>query len=96
MGRGTLPCKDVGGRWGYAELLEQSMPKATVTQLDDWVEEDFDPNIVDADELAEAVMALARRWSRNAPYHPTNLVFDRHFFSGYQRDRLITAVYLGV
>lgn len=71
MGRGTLPCKDVGGRWGYAELLEQSMPKATVTQLDDWVEEDFDPNIVDADELAEAVMALARRWSRNAPYHPT-------------------------
>ncbi len=78
------------------EFKRQVVQDYLASETLDWVEEDFDPNIVDADELAEAVMALARRWSRNAPYHPTNLVFDRHFFSGYQRDRLITAVYLGV
>ncbi len=53
------------------EFKRQVVQDYLASETLDWVEEDFDPNIVDADELAEAVMALARRWSRNAPYHPT-------------------------
>jgi hypothetical protein len=35
-------------------------------KLSDWIEDDFDPKVVDTDGLAEAVNALAKRWSREA------------------------------
>jgi hypothetical protein len=33
-------------------------------KLSDWIEDDFDSKVVDTDGLAEAVNALAKRWSR--------------------------------
>ena len=35
-------------------------------KLSDWIEDDFDPKVVDTDGLAEAVNALVKRWSREA------------------------------
>jgi hypothetical protein len=66
---GRCPPEDVGGPWGYAELLEAiGDPKhERHAELKEWVEDDFDPNVVDADQLADALAALAKRWSRKSP-----------------------------
>jgi len=66
---GRCPPEDVGGPWGYAEILEAiGDPKhERHAELKEWVEDDFDPNVVDADQLADALAALAKRWSRKSP-----------------------------
>ena len=63
---GRCPPEDIGGPWGYAELLEAiDDPKhERHAEISDWIEDDFDPNAVNTDGLAEAVAALAKRWSR--------------------------------
>ena len=65
---GRYPPEDVGGPWGYAELLEAiANPKhERHAELKDWIEDDFDPNVVDADRLADALTALAKSWSRKS------------------------------
>jgi hypothetical protein len=64
---GRCPPEDVGGPWGYAELLDAIHdPKhERHAELKEWIADDFDPNAVDAEWLAEEVTALAKRWSRN-------------------------------
>jgi hypothetical protein len=66
---GRCPPEDVGGPWGYAELLEAiADPKhERHAELKDWIEDDFDPNVVDTDGLANALTALAKSWSRKSP-----------------------------
>jgi Plasmid pRiA4b ORF-3-like protein len=63
---GRCPPEDVGGPWGYAELLKAiGDPKhERHAEFREWVADDFDPNIVDAAQLAEDVATLAKRWSQ--------------------------------
>jgi hypothetical protein len=63
---GRCPPEDVGGPFGYADLLEAiSDPKhERHAELMEWIEGDFDPNVVDSKALAEEVTAVAKRWSR--------------------------------
>jgi hypothetical protein len=65
---GRCPPEDVGGPWGYAELLAaiEDAKHERHADLGDWLPNDFDPNIVDADWLAKEVAALAKRWSRKS------------------------------
>jgi hypothetical protein len=66
---GRCPPEDVGGPWGYAELLEAiADPKhERHAELKGWIEDDFDPNVVDTDGLDNALTALAKSWSRKSP-----------------------------
>lgn len=63
---GRCPPEDIGGPWGYAELLEAiGNPKhERHNEFKEWFADDFDPNLVDAGWLAEEVATLAKRWSR--------------------------------
>jgi hypothetical protein len=63
---GRCPPEDVGGPWGYADLLQAiDDPKhERHAELKDWIGDDFDPKTVDADRLAEELAALAKQWSR--------------------------------
>ncbi len=54
---GRCPPEDVGGPWGYAEFLQAiNDPKHEG--------DDFDPDDVDADRLADELATLAKQWSR--------------------------------
>lgn len=63
---GRCPPEDVGGPWGYAEFLEAiNDPKhERHVELMDWIGDDFDPNVVDTDHLADNLTALAKKWVR--------------------------------
>jgi hypothetical protein len=65
---GRCPPEDVGGPWGYAEFLEaiRDPDHERHAEFKEWIAEDFDPNIVDAEQLGKEVAALAKRWSRKA------------------------------
>jgi len=65
---GRCPPEDVGGPWGYAGFLEAISDPGHErhAEFKEWVGEDFDPNIADADWLGKQVAALAKRWSRKA------------------------------
>ncbi len=66
---GRCPPEDVGGPWGYAELLDAIHdPKhERHAELKEWIADDFDPNAVDAQRLTEEVAELAKSWSRKSP-----------------------------
>ena len=63
---GRCPPEDVGGPWGYAELLAAiDDPKhERHADLGDWIRDDFDPKAVNADARTQEVEELAKRWSR--------------------------------
>ncbi|MGE3643310.1 MAG: plasmid pRiA4b ORF-3 family protein [Beijerinckiaceae bacterium] len=63
---GRCPPEDVGGPWGYTELLEALADPNHEQHADmrRWIGEDFEPNQVPSDLLAENVNKLAKRWSR--------------------------------
>jgi pRiA4b ORF-3-like protein len=63
---GRCPPEDVGGPWGYGELLEAiADPKhERHAEFKEWIADDFDPHVVDAKWLAGEVAALAKKWSR--------------------------------
>jgi hypothetical protein len=63
---GRCPPEDVGGRWGYAELIEalEDSEHERHDEMRRWVGDDFDPYVLDADVLKAAVADLAKRWSR--------------------------------
>jgi hypothetical protein len=63
---GRCPPEDVGGPWGYAELLEaiHDPNHERHAELKEWIADDFDPTVVDTDHLAANVAALAKKWSR--------------------------------
>jgi Plasmid pRiA4b ORF-3-like protein len=58
---GRCPPEDVGGPWGYAELLEAIHDPSHERHADfkDWIPEDFDPNEVDIASLAAEVATLS-------------------------------------
>jgi hypothetical protein len=64
---GRCPPEDVGGPWGYAELLEviDDPVHERHPDLHKWIPDQFDPNLADFKSLSDEVAALAkRRWSR--------------------------------
>ncbi len=63
---GRCPPEDVGGPWGYAEFLQAiNDPKhERHAELSEWIGDDFDPDDVDADRLADELATLAKQWSR--------------------------------
>jgi hypothetical protein len=63
---GRCPPEDVGGPWGYAELLAAlaDPQHERHAELKDWIADDFDSESVDVDHLADKLEGLAKRWSR--------------------------------
>jgi hypothetical protein len=63
---GRCPPEDVGGSWGYAEFVDAiNDPKhERHAEFSEWIGDDFDPDTVDTDWLAEEVAQLAKQWSR--------------------------------
>jgi hypothetical protein len=67
--KGNCPPEDVGGPWGYGELLEAIADPSHERhgELKEWLADDFDPNAVDVDRLSADIADLAQRWSRRPP-----------------------------
>lgn len=65
---GRCPPEDSGGPWGYAHFLEAFADPGDERheEIIEWIGDDFDPAVVDADALTADVEALAERWSRKA------------------------------
>ena len=63
---GRCPPEDVGGPWGYEEMLEAIGDKGHErhSEIRDWLGEDFDPKAFNPEPLKAEVAALAKRWSR--------------------------------
>jgi hypothetical protein len=63
---GRCPPEDVGGPWGYSEFLEimADPTHEEHAQTKAWAGGGFDPNKVELEELAGAVSALAKTWTR--------------------------------
>ena len=63
---GRCPPEDIGGPPGYAEFLEAIRDPAHERYADfaEWHNADFDPNVIDAEEIRRHLAALAKRWSR--------------------------------
>ena len=64
--RGRCPPEDVGGPWGYADFLEAiTDPKhERHAEVAEWIGGPFDPDVVEVEEHAQALAALAKQWSR--------------------------------
>ena len=64
--KGHCPPEDVGGPWGYGELLEALADPSNERhgELKEWLADDFNPHVVDIDWLSKDVADLAQRWSR--------------------------------
>lgn len=62
--KGRCPPEDVGGHWGYAELLEalKDPEHERHAEMLEWLGTEFDPNAIDAEALAADVEALAKSW----------------------------------
>ena len=67
--KGHCPPEDVGGPWGYGELLEALADPSNERhgELKEWLDDDFDPHVVDVDRLSEDVAYLAEPWPRRPP-----------------------------
>ncbi len=63
---GRCPPEDVGGPPGYAESLQAiADPRhERHDECKEWMPENFDPNVIDAEWLAGNLIDLAKRWSR--------------------------------
>jgi len=64
--KGHCPPEDVGGPWGYSELLEalDDPSHKRHREFKEWVADDFNPLVVDVDRLSENVAYLAEEWPR--------------------------------
>ncbi|HEX2886437.1 plasmid pRiA4b ORF-3 family protein [Vineibacter terrae] len=72
---GRCPPEDVGGPWGYAEMLEalDNPQHERHAEIRAWVDDDFDPRAFDPNHLKAEVAKLARRWSRKPPARKTRM-----------------------
>jgi len=64
--KGHCPPEDVGGPWGYGELLEAIADPSHERhrEFKEWLADDFNPDVVQIDRLSQDVADLAQRWSR--------------------------------
>ncbi len=72
---GRCPPEDVGGPWGYAEMLEalDNPRHERHAEIRAWVGDDFDPRAFDPNPLKAEVAKLATRWSRKPPARKTRM-----------------------
>jgi hypothetical protein len=63
--KGRCPPEDVGGPWGYAELLDalKDPEHERHAEMLEWLGVEFDPAAVDVETLAADVEALAKSWA---------------------------------
>jgi hypothetical protein len=63
---GRCPPEDVGGPWGYAEMLEAlaAPDHESHAETREWLGDQFDPNAFEPEPLKADVDALAKRWTR--------------------------------
>ena len=63
---GRCPPEDVGGPWGYCDLIDalQDPDHEQHAEMREWVGDDYDPHKFDAEPLKADVAALAKRWSK--------------------------------
>ena len=63
---GRCPPEDVGGPWGYAEMLEAlaDPEHERHAEVREQLGENFHPHVFDAEPLKAKIAALAKRWSR--------------------------------
>lgn len=61
--KGHCPPEDVGGPWGYGELLEAiaNPSHERHSEFKEWLADDFNPHVVDVDWLSKDVADLAQR-----------------------------------
>ena len=71
-GTGRCPPEDVGGPWGYTDLLEALADPnhARHAELVEWLGGPFDPFSIDIEHHEKAVATLARKWSRKPTAKP--------------------------
>jgi hypothetical protein len=69
---GRCPPEDVGGPWGYAELLEAvADPKhERHAECVEWIGEAFDPKTANTERHAHALAALAKQWAKKPTVKP--------------------------
>jgi hypothetical protein len=65
-GAGACPPEDVGGPWGYSDLIDAITDPnhERHAELTEWIGGTFNPLAFNVDDHAKAVDALARKWSR--------------------------------
>jgi hypothetical protein len=65
---GRCPPEDVGGPWGYREVLNAIAHPNHQEHAErlQWIGGHFDPNDVDTETLAQAVHSLAKKWNRRS------------------------------
>jgi len=58
-GKMSCPPEDCGGSWGYADMLEilKNPAHPEYKEFVDWLDEDFDPEYFDKEEVNESLMA---------------------------------------
>jgi len=64
---GRCPPEDVGGHWGYQEMLEALADPVHERHAEmlDWLGTDFDPDApIDTDAIDIDLLTLAKRWAR--------------------------------
>jgi len=64
--KGHCPPEDVGGPWGYGELLEAIADPSNERhrEFKEWLADDFNPHVVDLNSLSQDVAHLAQQWLR--------------------------------
>ena len=68
---GRCPPEDVGGAWGYRDLLDAFADPNHENHAEklEWVGEHFDPTNARVATLTQAVHSLARKWTRRTSTH---------------------------
>jgi hypothetical protein len=74
-GTGHCPPEDVGGPWGYTDLLEALADPnhARHAELAEWFGGPFDPLSINIEQHEKAVATLARKWSRKPTAKPKKI-----------------------
>ena len=74
-GTGRCPPEDIGGPWGYTDLLEALADPnhARHAELVEWLGGPFDPLLIDIEHHEKAVATLARKWSRKPTAKPEQI-----------------------
>jgi hypothetical protein len=65
---GRCPPEDVGGPWGYRDLLDAIADPNHPEHVGrlEWVGDNFDPTKTDVEALTQTVYDLARKWNRRS------------------------------
>jgi Plasmid pRiA4b ORF-3-like protein len=81
---GRCPPEDVGGPWGYGEMLEALEDPGHERHAEtlEWLGEDFDPNALNAEPLKADVAALAKRWTKGPSAKKTRSTGGAAFAGG--------------